>query len=1044
MNYFKSKDVKVFPSAFRGRYGDNGSQFDPEAISQSEYNIVHSGGGLNNNIDYIISYEDNKLICVIGGYYFEISNFSAYDVNNKHLNIKLKDYPLTDSTNNYDPGRVTYTLASWKEDATALDQEIDGEYYFTGIEIADASHGSSLQAYKNNKINYSEFLPQINSGSGISSVNGMPNAIRFGAESNEASEEASVAFGENTKALGKNSIAEGKNTVAKGDSAHASGFGADNATSYTIEGISEDRLTLTLNDIHNLKVGSYLTYKDENGINKSYAAVDKVLDDTKVTLKTILDGITTNTTIYLVSNAAIGDATFTNGNSNTAFGNYSHAEGTGTIASGESSHSEGNLTEASGKYSHAEGSNTIASALKAHAEGDGTTASGTGAHAEGNTTTASGANSHAEGNTTIASGNSSHAEGQLSQAKANYSHAEGIQTITNTGIGAHAEGKFTKATGEASHAEGGNEIVESGTQKYNEARGKYSHVEGVNTLTGANAIGAHAEGEGGTNKGAYGAYSHVEGYQTKTKATASNDDGGKYAHAEGYQTEANSVAAHAEGASTKAEARNAHAEGQYTRALGIASHAEGGNDIVENPSEQNPQNYNIANGQYSHVEGINTTTTIAALGAHAEGRDTITEGEYAHAEGYKTKATGNISHAEGEETVAESISSHAEGYKTTASGYKSHAEGDNTSAKGESSHAEGYSTTVSASGKYAHAEGYQTTVNGEHSHAEGYQATALCKGSHAEGLSTKANGEYSHAEGNNTEARGNYSKAAGTYTVANNENEVVIGKYNKYENNDKRLFVVGDGSADNRKNAFEIVKDEAKIKQGGYELKLGEVSLNEIIRTSLLDFIYPVGSFYISEKQDENTASDADKNGCPIAALGGKWARVEGRMLYAAEVTGQNIDEAFTIGHEDGQKDWYLIKHQHDVTLGTSVNTSHRSLTGTIEAPGFLNGKISGDYQDWGTKLFKVDETGIITLENTDKRKGTVDDVVGGGNVQTSQKIKINASHSHTFNPNDLGLKIQDRGMGPVVTNPDAPNDIRIVNGNMPPYLCVYIWKRIK
>ena len=1029
MSYFKSKDVKVFPSAFRGQY-DNDLQFDPEAISQSEYNIVHSGGGITNNKNYIISYDNNKLICVIGGYYFEISNISDYDINNKYLSIKLKEYSLTDINNNYDPGRVTYTLASW-DDSTDLDDTTKTPAEFTGIKIDDNYTGASdyLQAFKDNNINYNEFLPQIKSGSGINSEAGkqVPNAIRFGADNNEASGESSVAFGEKTNALGKNSIAEGKNTVASGDSAHASGFGTDNQ-GYEITGIND--LTLTLNNTRNLKVGSYLVSKDENEINKDYAFITNI-NGNDITLNKIPDGANTNTTIYLVSNAAVGDATFTNGNSNTAFGNYSHAEGAGTVASGEGAHTEGNLTEASGGYSHAEGSNTIASASKAHAEGDGTVASGTAAHAEGKMTEASGLHSHAEGEGCKANNKAAHAEGQLAQALADYSHAEGIETKVDTnGAGAHAEGYKTIAKGSYSHAEGEsddtNYINAEGQSSHSEgyktkAKGKYSHAEGIKTT--ATGEGAHAEGE---------------------SCNANN----RAAHAEGYQTDAASDYAHAEGNNTDAEGSASHAEGQYTKALGIASHAEGGNDKVENPSEQNPQKYNIANGQYSHVEGINTTTTDVALGAHAEGVSTTASGEGTHAEGNLTEASGNFAHAEGEETVAEGVSSHAEGYKTTAYGYKSHAEGDNTTATGQGSHTEGYDTTVSASGKYAHAEGYQTIANGEHSHVEGYKTNALGKGSHAEGLNTIANGDYSHAEGNQTKTEGSYSKAAGTGTVANNENEVVIGKYNKYAQSDKRLFVVGDGigenteySPNNRKNAFEIIKDETKVKQGGYELKLGEVSLNEIIRTSLLDFIYPVGSFYISEKQDESTINNVNKNGCPIAALGGQWVRVEGKMLYAAEVTGNKVDTAFTIDHEGGQKDAVLIKHNHEYTFGTdSAATTTKTLEGSINVAGFLNSAFTHT-------IFNGGSSNGLTITDTeagDTKYDAIDDVTADWNKQKLHTLSIKATHAHTFNPNDLGLNIQDRGMGPVAVNQDNPNDIRIVNGNMPPYLCVYIWKRIK
>jgi len=75
-NYFKSSDVKVFPCAYRGQ------GIDMEASSFTEYNFtnIYSKQGLKKE-SFIISYTDNKLKCVIGGYYFEIQNLNNYFTN---------------------------------------------------------------------------------------------------------------------------------------------------------------------------------------------------------------------------------------------------------------------------------------------------------------------------------------------------------------------------------------------------------------------------------------------------------------------------------------------------------------------------------------------------------------------------------------------------------------------------------------------------------------------------------------------------------------------------------------------------------------------------------------------------------------------------------------------------------------------------------------------------------------------------------------------------------------------------------------------------
>ena len=69
--------------------------------------------------------------------------------------------------------------------------------------------------------------------------------------------------------------------------------------------------------------------------------------------------------------------------------------------------------------------------------------------------------------------------------------------------------------------------------------------------------------------------------------------------------------------------------------------------------------------------------------SHAEGEETIAEGQDAHAEGYKTHGYGQASHAEGTLTWATGTHAHAEGYNTRAAGSASHASGIGTVATGE-------------------------------------------------------------------------------------------------------------------------------------------------------------------------------------------------------------------------------------------------------------------------------------------------------------------------------------------------------------------------
>ena len=94
-NYFKSTDVKIFPCAYRGQNASNES-INPEASSFTEYNFtnIYSKQGEKKE-SFIISYTENELKCVIGGYYFEITNFNEYEKSNyKYLAIKIANKEL--------------------------------------------------------------------------------------------------------------------------------------------------------------------------------------------------------------------------------------------------------------------------------------------------------------------------------------------------------------------------------------------------------------------------------------------------------------------------------------------------------------------------------------------------------------------------------------------------------------------------------------------------------------------------------------------------------------------------------------------------------------------------------------------------------------------------------------------------------------------------------------------------------------------------------------------------------------------------------------
>lgn len=141
LSFLKSKNVKIYPTARRGKYTETSNNssatyiYDPEARLETEYNKVHHFSKTVAKNSYIIAWDDfntvnSKLKCVIGGYYFEITG----TVNYKYLGIQTKDITLVD--NNTDT-RSTKLIIS-----TITDQE--GKNTATVNDALDTADGNFL------------------------------------------------------------------------------------------------------------------------------------------------------------------------------------------------------------------------------------------------------------------------------------------------------------------------------------------------------------------------------------------------------------------------------------------------------------------------------------------------------------------------------------------------------------------------------------------------------------------------------------------------------------------------------------------------------------------------------------------------------------------------------------------------------------------------------------------------------------------------------------------------------------------------------------
>lgn len=199
--YFKSKDIRVFPSSFRGAYKSGLSStdpeisFDPEARLNTEANFILPKPALGKT-SYILEYNTtkDKITFVLGGYYFEILGVGTYlpELKNKYVGIKLRTITLHDVTNldsqfQYDISRNTDILDSWHEASDLiLDYKFDTTYCFTGLKVLSSgmsSEGStaSIKLFNaDGTLNREDCLPEITHGSGIQTLRSGQGLIAAG------------------------------------------------------------------------------------------------------------------------------------------------------------------------------------------------------------------------------------------------------------------------------------------------------------------------------------------------------------------------------------------------------------------------------------------------------------------------------------------------------------------------------------------------------------------------------------------------------------------------------------------------------------------------------------------------------------------------------------------------------------------------------------------------------------------------------------------------------------------------------------------------
>lgn len=177
--------------------------------------------------------------------------------------------------------------------------------------------------------------------------------------------------------------------------------------------------------------------------------------------------------------------------------------------------------------------------------------------------------------------------------------------------------------------------------------------------------------------------------------------------------------------------------------------------------------------------------------------------------------------------------------------------------------------------------------------------------------------------------------------------------------------------------------------------------------SGLLDFFYPVGSYY------ETSDSSFDPN----VVWGGTWIpELEGQFHVSAG-SGYVVSGANNNVSDGGYKDAVSISHHHYVQSASAGSHTHgsKSLTGA-----FTGRRQGANYQShWAN--------GICSITTASSKTAST----GAGTAnQNADQVNINATHEHTSVTVNMPAHYTDY------------DGVDGTNRNMPPYIIVYRWHR--
>lgn len=172
--------------------------------------------------------------------------------------------------------------------------------------------------------------------------------------------------------------------------------------------------------------------------------------------------------------------------------------------------------------------------------------------------------------------------------------------------------------------------------------------------------------------------------------------------------------------------------------------------------------------------------------------------------------------------------------------------------------------------------------------------------------------------------------------------------------------------------------------------------------SDILDRLYPIGALYITLNLTN-----------PNRFLGGSWERVEGRFLLAA-------DDNHPIASEGGSADAIVPKHTHGATLRVDQGGKHtHTLSGTANSSGAHSHSMSN--------VWSAGTGNASAYTTSSKRKAVGRNTASGG------------VHSHTLSGTANEAGSHNHAGSVTVANAGESG----IGKNMPPYLSVYVWKRV-